>query len=130
MTLIKGFTTNMIVTGVVPGTRLGSVLPLGNVATSAREKIIFEKCVLQRTSKYGKQHFHTIEMEENEQSDLFVGTVDCMEDGQESSQVHTVASDHWVVPLVVNEENIQMSSQDFEHCLSFTLLLSQRMPSQ
>ena len=46
--------------------------------------------------KYGRQNVHTIEME-NEQSDLFVGTVECVEDGQEPSQVLTVVSDHWVV---------------------------------
>ena len=78
-TLIKGFTSNMIVTGVAPCQEVSCLWK--NVATSAREKVILEMCVLQRTTKYGNHNVHTIEVEENEQGDLFDGTVDCMEDG-------------------------------------------------
>lgn len=39
---------------------------------------------------------HCLEEEENEQSDLFLGTVDCMEDG------------HWVVPFVVSGTSLTL----------------------
>ena len=93
----KGFTSNMIVSGVAPDQE---VYWFGKCCYKCKGKNHFGKMCFAE-DKYWRQNVHIIEMEENEQTDLFVYTVDCMEDGQEPSQVHTVVCDQWFVILVV-----------------------------